>query len=155
LHPVSFLEAIYEVVKNYRHMHGAFDPYHLVLDSLYSPMSTPTLILVFLLSLIAGGLIGAAIAISHTEIRHLKERLSAVEAKRHTHCTAAGIEDAMAVTLDLVRQISDVELQLSALKQRAGQEIEILGIVRQSPHSYDPDRPCGKRPDGRKGNHEQ
>lgn len=58
--------------------------------------------------------------------------------KRHTHRTAAGIEDAMAALMD-------VERELETLSIRVGQAMEILKSVRVGPHAYDPDRPAGLR----------
>lgn len=108
--------------------------------------------LIAVIALVVGILIGASLATTSLEIRHLKERLLQIEARRHTHSTCAGIEDAQAVNFDLVRSVGELEIQLSVLKQRAAQQATILSIVRQGPHSYDPDRPAGKRPDGKKGN---
>jgi hypothetical protein len=75
----------------------------------------------------------------------IEQRLSALETaererqqKAHTHRTIAGIEDAQAVAIDLVYEVQIVEARLRNLR-------EILGIVRQGPHSYDPNRECGKR----------
>jgi len=73
-------------------------------------------------------------------------RISALEAqsprpKRHTHRTIAGIEDAMAVTIDLlIKQKADLA--------RTQTLLEILQKVRESPHAYDPERPAGLRPEG-------
>ena len=63
--------------------------------------------------------------------------------KRHTHRTAAGLEDALAVTLDLIREYENMEKFTLA---RLHQLEEILGEVRQGPYEYDPDRPAGERP---------
>ncbi len=70
---------------------------------------------------------------------------------RHTIRTAAGIEDALAVNLDLSRCVQELELELGALRHRAGQQAEILRQVRGGPQSYDPERPAGKRKSSHKG----
>jgi hypothetical protein len=63
--------------------------------------------------------------------------------KRHTHRTAAGLEDALAVTLDLIREYENMENYAQA---RLRQLADILTEVRQGPHNYNPDRPAGERP---------
>lgn len=59
--------------------------------------------------------------------------------KRHTHRTAAGIEDAIAVVLDL-------QTDLACLAGRVSTALEILRSVRAGPYAYDPERPAGERP---------
>jgi hypothetical protein len=58
--------------------------------------------------------------------------------KRHTHRTAAGLEDAIAVLLD-------VERDGDALLLRIKRALEILRSVRAGPHVYDPNSPSGLR----------
>lgn len=58
--------------------------------------------------------------------------------KRHTHRTAAGLEDAVAVLMDIARDIE-------ALSIRVSDALSILRSVRSGPHAYDPDRPAGLR----------
>lgn len=58
--------------------------------------------------------------------------------KRHTHRTAAGLEDAVAVLMDIARD-------LEALSIRISQALAILKSVRSGPHAYDPERPAGLR----------
>lgn len=76
--------------------------------------------------------------------RNHEARIAEVEQdlrKRHTHRTEAGIEDALAVGIDLlIKQRAD--------QARTEQLLDILRLVREGPHKYDPDRPAGKRPEG-------
>ena len=61
---------------------------------------------------------------------------------RHTHRTAAGLEDALAVALDLVREYEQSEVYAKARLQKL---MEIIKQVRTGPHNYDPERPAGDR----------
>lgn len=61
---------------------------------------------------------------------------------RHTHKTAAGLEDAIAVLLDALRHIFSNPKYAAS---RIAKAIEILRITRRSPNSYDPNRPAGPR----------
>lgn len=69
--------------------------------------------------------------------------------RRHTYPTQAGLEDAEAVNLDLVRHINELQLELEAMRARAAQQMEILQLTQKSPHTYPIDRPAGRRPQGR------
>ena len=64
-----------------------------------------------------------------------------IEPKRHTHATAAGLEDAMAVAWDIIQEQARV---LSYAQSRAQRVIEILQSVRSGPHSYK-EQPSGMR----------
>jgi hypothetical protein len=68
--------------------------------------------------------------------------------KCHSHRTEAGLEDALAVNLDLVRAADELEIESQVLRLRAAQQAEILRLVRKSPTAYDPERPAGARPKG-------
>lgn len=57
---------------------------------------------------------------------------------RHTHRTAAGIEDALAVLLD-------IEIDMDVLSLRLRKITNILREVRAGPHAYDPEKPAGLR----------
>ncbi len=73
----------------------------------------------------------------------VSQRLTALEAqlpKRHTYSTIAGLEDAMAV-------IIDIQMNLDADRERIESAHQILQTLRSGPRSYYPDRPAGKRPD--------
>ena len=71
--------------------------------------------------------------------RYKKHKIGTGKAPiRHTHRTAAGIEDALAVLID-------VEMDLEALMLRTARAAEILRLVRAGPHEYDPERPAGLR----------
>lgn len=61
---------------------------------------------------------------------------------RHTHRTAAGLEDALAVAWDIIHEL---QAALIYADGRARRSIEILQDVRKGPHSYDPDKPAGER----------
>ena len=69
--------------------------------------------------------------------------LEGCQKKRLPYATAAGVEDGIAVCLDVVRQFQDGKL-------RAEQMLAILQQVRGGPENYDPERPAGPRPDGLK-----
>ncbi len=79
-----------------------------------------------------------------TKQADLERRVTELEdcqKKRLPYATAAGVEDAIAVSLDVVRQFQEGKL-------RAEQMLEILRLVRGGPEGYDPERPAGKRPGG-------
>ena len=65
--------------------------------------------------------------------------------RRHTYATADGLEDAMAVAIDLLLREEAAEKYRSA---RFNQLNEILGKVREGPLSYDSDRKADRPPDG-------
>lgn len=99
--------------------------------------------------LLAGILIGAVLDRLFAITGSLDQRLTTLEqcaAIRLPHRTAAGVEDALAVNLDLVRQANEMELELAAIRARAAQQAEILRLVREGPAAYDPERPAGRRP---------
>ncbi len=98
-------------------------------------------ILIGLVAISAGMMLGMALQKRHQRLVDMEQRITALEAaqpKAHTHKTIAGIEDAQAVVIDLAFQMQADQARLNSL-------LEILGAVRQGPHSYDPDRPCGRR----------
>lgn len=113
--------------------------------------------LIALALLVAVFLIGRLFGTMTREHTYLQDRLTEQEQRIaeltsnnrvHTHSTVAGIEDAQAVGLDLVLKIQSLETELAAARARAEQQLSILGIVRQSPSSYDSNRPAGNRPQG-------
>lgn len=57
---------------------------------------------------------------------------------RHAHRTAAGLEDALAVLLD-------VQIEVDILTNRVNRALTILREVRAGPHSYNPEQPAGLR----------
>jgi len=61
---------------------------------------------------------------------------------RHTHSTAAGLEDALAVAWDI---ILEQRRALMYLESRARRVIEILQQVRGGPHAYNKEQPSGLR----------
>lgn len=62
--------------------------------------------------------------------------------KRHTHAVAAGLEDALAVSIDMAREAED---SLLILRRRISDLWEILAAIRAGPNSYPVDRPAGTR----------
>jgi len=58
--------------------------------------------------------------------------------RRHTHSTTAGIEDALAVLLDVKQEIEILNL-------RVDKAVAILREVRVGPYAYDGERPAGLR----------
>jgi len=102
------------------------------------------------LSAMAGTLAGLTIykliSTFLTQITMLEERIATLEeaqATRLPHRGAAGIEDALAVLLDLERSIDDEQLDIQARKQRISRAMRILQIVRKDPDGYDIDEPNG------------
>ncbi len=61
---------------------------------------------------------------------------------RHTHKTAAALEDVIAIQWDIINTLADT---LEFARQRAENAVEALKMARKSPHSYDLDRPAGRR----------
>lgn len=78
----------------------------------------------------------------HAGLMGLEARVSQLEQLRpkdHTHRTKAGLEDAMAIAMDLLRD-------MDADKARLDMLWKTLQAVRSGPHAYDPDKPAGVRP---------
>ncbi len=103
---------------------------------------TTGFIIAFVSALLGAGLGGLIV--------HIQARLRAIEKqvaemqppsnKRHTYPTNAGLEDALAVLLD-------IQFRRDAETARLNQAMDILRQVRSGPHAYDQDRPAGKRPE--------
>lgn len=99
--------------------------------------------------LVLGIAIGAILMVLFGRLQGMDRRLNALEEcqkKRLPYNTAAGVEDALAVNLDMVRAANELEIEAQALRMRAGQQESILKLVRQGPESYPIDRPAGLRP---------
>lgn len=75
------------------------------------------------------------------QITRLEEQLAK---RRHTYPTADGLEDALAVTIDLLLRQDAADKYRRA---RVAQLNEILGEVRKGPLSYDSDRPNDRPPE--------
>jgi type IV secretory pathway TrbL component len=75
-----------------------------------------------------------------TRVTALESQNKAPAQKRHSHSTTAGLEDALAVTIDLLNK-------QKADQARTAQLLSILQQVREGPSAYDPDRPAGHRPE--------
>ena len=71
-------------------------------------------------------------------IRQLEKQIEENQPRAHTHSTIACLEDATAVAIDLMEELKITEARVETLHM-------ILGQGRQSPHSYDPNRPAGLR----------
>lgn len=62
--------------------------------------------------------------------------------KRHTHRTAAALEDVIAILRDIIRVVRET---LDYINHRLESAVEALKLARKGPYSYDPDRPSGQR----------
>lgn len=71
-----------------------------------------------------------------------RKRKQIKQPNRHTHSTAAGIEDALAVAWDIIRELDTARTYTEA---RAKKLIEILKIIREGPRAYDQERASGQR----------
>lgn len=104
--------------------------------------------------LVLGMVIGVVLARLFGSLSALEKRVKELEdckTKRLPYNTAAGVEDAQAVGIDLLMQAQEMQVQAQALELRAKQQMEILGLVRQGPEAYDPERPAGRRPGAHHG----
>lgn len=101
--------------------------------------------------LAAGIVIGAVVTLLVGRVAALERKVKELEdcrSRRLPYNTDAGIEDSLAVNMDLVRAANELEVKAQALRLRAGQQAEILKLVRQGPEAYDPEKPAGRRPKG-------
>jgi hypothetical protein len=108
------------------------------------------LLLVLFVGVFASYLIFQLKSIYKDTTRRLEEtenRLTELEdknkPKRHTHATSAGLEDAIAIAIDTLREYEESKLYTEA---RIKQLNEILKMIRVGPYNYDENRPSGKRP---------
>jgi hypothetical protein len=74
------------------------------------------------------------------------DELKAAGPKRHTYSTTAGLEDALAIAIDV---ITEYDASRKYTEARISQLRDALAKVREGPHAYDPDKPAGKRSNGR------
>lgn len=92
-------------------------------------------------------LLGAGIAALAMLPYLIKGRASVLELeaqlkrRRHTYATADGLEDALAVVIELLLRREAEEAYTQA---RLGQLQEILGMIRAGPLEYDAERPNGR-----------
>jgi outer membrane murein-binding lipoprotein Lpp len=77
------------------------------------------------------------------QITDLVAQQAQQQPKRLTHSTIAGIEDALAVAIDIVMEGQAADEYRQA---RMRQLQSILQITRQGPDAYPIDRPAGKKP---------
>ncbi len=80
------------------------------------------------------------------ERESLNERIKALEnegPKRHTHYTAAGLEDVLAIAIDLLEEYASSQRYTSA---RTSQLYSALKKIREGPHAYPIDAEAGLRP---------
>ena len=61
---------------------------------------------------------------------------------RHTHRTAAALEDALAVAWDIIHEQARA---LAYAESRARRVIDILQITRSGPQAYNPEQQSGKK----------
>ncbi len=61
---------------------------------------------------------------------------------RHTHSTAAALEDALAVAWDIIHEQAR---SLIYAEGRARRIIDILQLTRSGPQAYDPEQQSGKK----------
>jgi hypothetical protein len=106
-----------------------------------------------LVILAAGGL-GAVFAGILFWLRRVAERIDELEGilarRRHTYPTANGLEDSLAVTIDvLLEEQAQSEYRAARIEQLR----RILGEVRQGPLAYNSERPAERkpRPNGSRG----
>lgn len=105
---------------------------------------------------VVGGVgLGLTIGLVLHKLSDLAKRVQVLEAvnnqlqdckqKRLPYNTAAGVEDALAVGIDLARHYSEIKLELDAIQARMERQAEILRAVRGGPDGYDPDKAAGLR----------
>jgi len=108
-------------------------------------------LLILLIGMLMGAVGGAMLERGRLLLAGVEQRLCAIEAaqaqaqepKRHTHATAAGLEDGIAIAIDLIREYqSNQEYASARLQQLTG----VLRQVRQGPYAYDAERPAGAKP---------
>lgn len=81
-------------------------------------------------------------------VNSLEGRVKALEdagARRLTHSQAAGLEDAMAVLIDVNRHVEQLRTEADAMDRRLEKELNILQTLREGPHAYDADAPAGRK----------
>lgn len=77
------------------------------------------------------------------QMYHRRKRPPPAKAQlRHSHRTAAALEDALAVAWDIIQE---QERAINYTASRAEKLVAILQTARSGPHAYDPDRPAGLR----------
>ncbi len=128
--------------------------------------SLGTLLLVGVLAVflgLAGGAMIAALWVwvgqVNNERDQMAEKISSIESeieiirtagpKRHTHATAAGLEDALGIAIDVLEEYASSQRYTEA---RLRQLHSALQKVREGPHAYQSDSPSNKRPNRRHEN---
>ncbi len=66
--------------------------------------------------------------------------------KRHTHKTTAGLEDALAIALEVMRE---TQAMMDYLSERMDDLNGVILDLRKGPDNYDPDRQSGNNPNKR------
>ncbi|KKN73433.1 hypothetical protein LCGC14_0401360 [marine sediment metagenome] len=102
------------------------------------------ILLVGLLCLAAGIKLGAKFHYYDNLKKRNKDLRAQIAKRRHTYATADGLEDALAVTIDLLLRQDAADKYRRA---RVAQLNSILGEVRKGPLSYDGDRPADRPPE--------
>ena len=103
----------------------------------------PSFLLIAMLSLGVGITLGSKLRYFDGLEEHNKELRDQLAKRRHTYPTANGLEDALAVTIDLLLREDAAKKYRRA---RFDQLNDILGKVREGPLAYDSDR-ANDRPD--------
>jgi hypothetical protein len=76
-------------------------------------------------------------------LRKELEDLKAAGPKRHTHSTTAGLEDALAIAIDV---ITEYDASRKYTEARIGQLRGALAKLREGPNAYAIENSAGKRP---------
>lgn len=92
--------------------------------------------------LLAAFALGAVIVLAAWAMQNA-ELESVARGKAHSYATAAGLEDALAIQFDVALHATQA---LQYVQARSAQMNQVLGDLRKSPQSYNPDRPAGPRP---------
>lgn len=76
------------------------------------------------------------------------EALKQAGPKRYTHSTTAGLEDALAIAIDVITEYAASRQYTEA---RIGQLRGALAKLREGPYAYNPEKQAGQRPAKRDG----
>lgn len=118
----------------------------LFLAALLRAISVLMLVFALALSSDSRALLGYGVISIISEILYLSVVVSVMrlrqEQKAHTHSTLAGLEDGIAIAVDILNELYTSQ---TYVRGRAKNLVDVLSLVRRGPHAYDPDRPAGQR----------